>query len=188
VQEKHISPVTLREKDGMPHQCENCGIKTTRQPIPVTLREKGDFGHKCEWCQCNTNARHPILLSKQNVYDNEWRLNYASICPECIPMYTKWVLGLVPGLPHRLRYPEDKPDVIRMSFKDYYVPRQGNSLHDMWILHPILLKKGRKTGMVLTPCDWDGDYETVVYEGELCIPSLFLSLKKLRRRFPVPAH
>lgn len=159
---------------------------STRQPIPVTLREKGDFGHKCEWCQCNTNARHPILLSKQNVYDNEWRLNYASICPECIPMYTKWVLGLVPGLSSRVRYPEDNPDVIRMSFKGIRVPYEGDALHNTWIIHYILIQEGRRTGMVLTPCDYNGDDERVLLGNKVCIPSIFVSLHKLRRLFPFP--
>jgi hypothetical protein len=161
---------------------------SARQPLPVTLRKQGDVGHKCECCSGMTNARHSILLFTQDVYSHEVRPNYASICPGCIPMYTKWVLGLVPGLPYRPRYPESHQDVVYLTFDGICKTHQGGALHDMWILHPILLKKGSRTGMVLTPCDWEGDYETVEYEGELCVPSLFLSLKKLRRLFPVPAH
>jgi hypothetical protein len=158
-----------------------------RESRPVTLREKADNDHHCEWCGQNTCCRTKVLLPVIDIDEPHDGKCYATFCDRtCFGQYHKWCKELVPGLPHRYQYPGDHPDMIRTTFKGMYVPGDGDALHDKWSVQYVLLKEGRRTGMVLTPRDYNGFYDSVKWGGERCTPSIFVSLHDLRKWFPVP--
>lgn len=164
VQEKHISPVTLREKDGMPHQCENCGIKTTRQV--------------------------KILVQQFDVYlEDGDKTCYVSFCSEtCSRAHVTKFKTLVPGLELRKRDPVDPRFMVRMWWDNICVPDEGNPVHNMWRPQYVLQEVDGKWGITVFPCDWIGRHQTVKWDCQLCAPSIHVSLEELNERFPVPAH
>jgi hypothetical protein len=162
IQKNHITPVTLREKDGM--------------------------AYKCEWCRYPTTFKTGVLTHVDDIYDDNKGM-YAAFCSVvCREKHYRWCKELVPGFSHRYRYPGYHPDVVYITFRGIYALGQGNTLHNTWRIQTVLVQEGNRSGMILIPCNCIGFGESVLLDGKSCIPSAFLSLKKLRRLFPVPAH
>jgi hypothetical protein len=181
----HSTPVPATSTPGpeLPHPMP----MPVRNHRPVTLREKTDKGHPCEWCGEQTYCRTEVLVPVNDIDDLHDGKCYATFCDRtCLGQYHKWCKELVPGLPRRHQYPGDHPDMIHMTFKGIYVPGEGDALHDKWSIQYVLLKEGRRTGMVLTPRDYDGSYDRVKWGDERCTPSIFVSLRELRNWYPVP--
>lgn len=158
-----------------------------KQPRPVTLRDITDKGHCCEECGQKSNCRVKVVVEGRDIYDDCGGKTYATFCDrKCLSKYHEWCKGLIPGLPHRLRYPGSHHNVVHITFVGIHVPYEGDALHNTWKIHHVLIQEGRRTGMVLTPCDYNGDDERVLLDNEVCVPSIFVSLHKLRKWFPVP--
>jgi hypothetical protein len=155
-----------------------------RQPTPATLRYNDGELYKCENCGSLTLNKFNVVpeLNDINVH-NDFKPHYVSMCGiQCCLDYQKWCRSLIPGLNSRPKgYPNN---LIHVTFNGIYVPGDGDALHKDWCVQFILVKKGRRTGMIITPY---GD-KTVMWDGERLTPSIHVSLNMLRKWYPDPTH
>jgi hypothetical protein len=155
--------------------------KPVRQPTPVTLHHNDEKLYPCEWCSYATRQKCKVLTSSCDIYtdDDDNKPCYVSMCnKKCCWDYQKWCMGLVPGLNSR---PKGDPiNLIRVTFNGIFVPYEGDALHDEWCVQFFLIRKGRRTGMIITPYD----DKTVYWGQEFLTPGIHVSLNKLRKWFP----
>lgn len=149
-----------------------------RQPTPATLHHNDGKLYPCEWCSCATHQKCKVLTPSCDIYtvDDDNKPCHVSMCDkQCCLNYQNWCRSLIPGLTSR---PKGKPyNWISVTFNGIYVPDEGYALHKDWCVQFLLIKKGRRTGMIITPY---GD-KTVFWGGEYLTPGIHVSLKALRK-------
>jgi hypothetical protein len=156
---KHLSPVTLREKDGM--------------------------AHKCEYCGCETVRKINILVQQLDVDEENNNNCYVSFCSKkCERAHMTECKKLIPGLELREKDPVDPFFVVRMGWANICVPGEGEAFHNMWRLQYVLQKVKDVLGIIAIPCDFDGHSELVKWDGQLCAPAIHMSLDELNEKFP----
>ncbi len=140
-----------------------------RQPTPAPLYYNDGKLHQCAYCGFLTVKKVRILTSKYDITDDNNEPCYVSMCNDtCCRNYQIWCMGLIPGL---------QSNLLRMTFNGICVPGDGGAQHDEWRVQFVLVKEGRRTGMVVTP----NKNESVEVNGAIVTPCIFMSLNRLRK-------
>ena len=140
-----------------------------RQPTPAPLYYNDGKSYQCAYCGFLTVKKVRILKPTLDIDDDDDELCYVSMCNvRCWRDYQNWCMSLIPGLPS---------NKLRITFDGIYVPYNGGALHDKWRVQFVLVKEGRRTGMVVTPIE----DESVKVNGAIVTPCIFMSLNSLRK-------
>jgi hypothetical protein len=170
----------------MPEPSAQSAPVLVRQPTPAPLYYNDGNSYPCEYCGNLTVKKVQNLIPMRDIYADNNKPCHVSMCNvQCWRDYQSWCMSLLPGLNSR---PKGLPsNMIHIAFNGIKVPQNGDALHDEWRVQFVLVKEGRRTGMVVTP---EEDESVEVY-GAIVTPCIFMSLNRLKKwclRTPQPSE